>query len=93
MAGIEAPDLEFWNDTWPSNCTLAKLQVVKMTDLFGVPSEMEFAKFLLENSPVLETLSITPSAYVTKDGRIDMLIEFVRFRRASPLAEVIFTED
>lgn len=93
LAGIEAPDLEFWNDTWPSNCTLAKLQVVKMTDLFGVPSEMEFAKFLLENSPVLETLSITPSAYVTKDGRIDMLIEFVRFRRASPLAEVIFTED
>ena len=63
-----------------------------MTDMSGVPHEMEFFKFLLSRSPVLETLSIAPCVYVM-DGRLNMLIELVRFRRASPLAEIVFVQE
>ncbi|GMP83053.1 hypothetical protein CsSME_00037118 [Camellia sinensis var. sinensis] len=88
----EAPDLDFWEKECPSDCTFSLLETVKMTDMSGVPHEMEFIKFLLRNSPMLETMSITPSVYVT-DGRLNMLIELVRFRRASAQAEIIFIQD
>ncbi|GMP76904.1 hypothetical protein CsSME_00033377 [Camellia sinensis var. sinensis] len=86
----EAPDLDFWEKECPSDCTVSLLETVKMTDMSGVPHEMEFIKFLLRNSPMLETMSITPSVYY---GRLNMLIELVRFRRASAQAEIIFIQD
>lgn len=58
----------------------------------GVPHEMEFIKFLLKKSLVLETMRITPCAYVL-DGRLNMLIELVSFKRASPEAEILFIQD
>ena len=90
MASVEAPNLEFWAKECPKDCTFKQLKVLKMTDMSGVPHEMEFMKFLLANSPVLETMSITPCVYVM-DGRLNMLIQLVRFRRASAEAEIIFT--
>lgn len=63
-----------------------------MTDMSGVPHEMGFIKFLLRNSPVLEIMSITPSVYVT-EGRLNLLIELLRFKRASAEAEIIFVQD
>ncbi|KAF5929893.1 hypothetical protein HYC85_000105 [Camellia sinensis] len=99
----EAPDLDFWEKECPSDCTVSLLETVKMTDMSGVPHEMEFIKFLLRNSPMLETMSITPSVYClcseiyvdiyVTDGRLNMLIELVRFRRASAQAEIIFIQD
>ena len=65
---------------------------MKMTDMSGVPHEMEFIKFLLANSPALETMSISPCVYVM-DGRLNMLIELLRFRRASAQAEILFIQD
>lgn len=58
----------------------------------GGPHEMEFTKFLLSRSPELKIMSIMPCGYVI-DGRLNMLIELVRFRRASPQAEIIFIKD
>ncbi|XP_050221212.1 F-box/FBD/LRR-repeat protein At1g13570-like [Mercurialis annua] len=92
LAAVEAPDLDFWLKECPKNCTFEKLKGVKMTDMSGVPHEMEFIKFLLANSPVLETLSITPCVYVM-DGRVNMLVELLKFRRASALAEILFIQD
>lgn len=63
-----------------------------MTDISGVPHEMEFIKFLLRNSPVLEILSITPCAFLT-ERKMNMLIELVRFRRASAQAEILFIQN
>lgn len=63
-----------------------------MTDMCGVPHEMELIKKLLGNSPVLEKLSIVPCIYVT-ELKVDMLVELVRLRRASPLAEILFTQE
>ncbi|OMO72271.1 hypothetical protein COLO4_27737 [Corchorus olitorius] len=92
LAAVEAPDLDFWERKCPSDCTFKKLRVVKMTDVSGVPHEMEFIKFLLANSPVLETVSISPCVYVI-DGRVNMLIELLRFKRASAQAEIVFIPD
>lgn len=92
MVALEMPDLEFWENECPSYCTFKRLQTVKITDVCGVPHEMEFIKFLLEKSPALEKMSITPCMYVT-EGRLDMLVELVRFRRASPLAELLFIQE
>lgn len=66
--------------------------MVKMTDMSGVPHEMGFIELLLGSSPVLETMSITPSVYMT-EGRTRFLIELLRFRRASSGAEIIFLQD
>jgi hypothetical protein len=62
-----------------------------MTEMSGVPHEMEFIKFLLENSPVLEIMSITPCQFLM-EGRLNMLIELVKFRRASAQAEILFSQ-
>ena len=92
MAAVEVPDLGFWAEECPEDCTFKQLKVVKMTDMSGVPHEMEFLKFLLANSPGLETLCITPCVYVM-DGILNMLVQLVRFRSASAEAEITFTQD
>lgn len=92
LAAIEAPDLDFWSAQCPQGCSFKQLKSVKMTDMSGVPHEMQFIKFLLANSPVLKTLSITPCAYVM-DGGLNMLIQLNKFRRASADVEVLFIQD
>ncbi|KAJ4833844.1 hypothetical protein Tsubulata_015575 [Turnera subulata] len=92
LAAIEAQDVDFWSEDCPKDCTFKQLTFVKMTDMSGVPHEMQFIKFLLANSPVLKTLSIIPCAYVM-DGRLNMLIQLNKFRRASSDVEVLFIQD
>ncbi|GAB4828968.1 hypothetical protein Ancab_018628 [Ancistrocladus abbreviatus] len=92
LVTLEAPDLDFWESRCPSDCRFKCLKIVKMTDLCGVPHEMELIKFLLGNSPALQVMSIMSCVYVT-DARMNMLIELLRFRRASPLAEIRFIQD
>nr|XP_043613879.1 F-box/FBD/LRR-repeat protein At1g13570 [Erigeron canadensis] len=91
-SATEAPDLHFWEKECPCDCTFERLKIVKMTDMSGVPHEMAFIELLLGNSPVLEIMSITPSVYVT-EGRLNLLIELLRFKRASAEAEIIFVQD
>ncbi|KAJ8760381.1 hypothetical protein K2173_015048 [Erythroxylum novogranatense] len=92
LAAAEAPDLDFWEKECPKDCIFKHLKVVKMTDMSGVSHEMEFIKFLLASSPALKMMIITPCVYVT-DGRLKMLIELLRFRRASAQAELVFIQD
>ena len=92
LVATEAPDLDLWEKESLSKCKFKKLRLVKMTDMSSVPHEMEFIKFLLSRSPVLERMSINPCVYVM-DGRLNMLIELVRFRRASAKAEILFLLD
>ncbi|XP_015894253.3 F-box/FBD/LRR-repeat protein At1g13570 isoform X1 [Ziziphus jujuba] len=92
LAAIEALDLDLWEKESLSKCTFPKLKLVKMTEMSGVPHEMEFIKFLLGSSPELEIMSIMPCGYVV-DGRLNMLIELVKFRRASARAEILFIQD
>ncbi|KAL7587082.1 hypothetical protein Lser_V15G37022 [Lactuca serriola] len=91
-SATEARDLDFWENECPFECRFERLKMVKMTDMSGVPHEMGFIELLLGSSPVLETMSITPSVYMT-EGRTRFLIELLRFRRASSGAEIIFLQD
>ncbi|XP_074296031.1 F-box/FBD/LRR-repeat protein At1g13570-like isoform X2 [Silene latifolia] len=89
MVAFEAPDLDFWETECPSDCKFKQLKTVRMTDLCGAPHEMRLIKFLLENSPVLGSMTIAPCIYIT-EVKLDMLIELVSFRRASSLATIKF---
>ena len=87
MVAFEAPDLDFWENECPSDCKFKQLKTVKLTDLCGAPHEMGLIKFLLANSPILEKMTIAPCIYDT-EVKLEMLIELVSFRRASPLAVI-----
>ncbi|KAI3516801.1 hypothetical protein L1887_15845 [Cichorium endivia] len=88
----ELPDLDFWENECPFDCTFDRLKIVKMMDMFGFPHEVGFIGYLLRNSPVLETMSVTPSVYMTDDV-LSFLIELTRFQRASTKAEMIFGQN
>lgn len=92
QAATNTSDLDFWENECPSGSMLNQLKVVKLTEMSGVPHEMEFIKFLLGCSPVLEIMSIIPCVY-DMENQWKMLIELVKFRRASTRAEIIFDRD
>ncbi|EYU28924.1 hypothetical protein MIMGU_mgv1a006986mg [Erythranthe guttata] len=89
---MRSPDSEIWDEKFSIDCTFHKLKTVKLTDVSGVPHEMKFIKYLLERTPGLEEMSITPGLYVT-DKRLNMLIDLVSFRRASPQASIVFIHE
>ncbi|XP_043693908.1 F-box/FBD/LRR-repeat protein At1g13570-like isoform X2 [Telopea speciosissima] len=66
--------------------TFNKLRVVKFSKLFGMEIELVLIRFILANSPVLETMNIIPR----KNGIEELLLkQLLQFERASPLAEVV----
>lgn len=85
-------DLDFWEKECPSDYTFQQMKSVRLSDLSCVPHEMEFIKFMLPNSPVLVTIHVSASSYV-KDRVVHMLMELVRFRQASALAELTFKHE
>lgn len=70
-------------------CAFEELTMVKVTGISAVPHHLGFIEFMLESSPVLETMSITPSVNMT-DGRSSILTSVLKFPRASPEAEIVF---
>ncbi|XP_042503432.1 F-box/FBD/LRR-repeat protein At1g13570-like isoform X2 [Macadamia integrifolia] len=71
-------------------CTFNKLRVVDMSRLLGMKMELEFIKFILANSPVLETMNIIPAINGIDKGLL--LKELLRLKRASPQAEICVLE-
>jgi hypothetical protein len=64
-----------------------KLQRVKIEDISGTKSELDFIKFILLYSPVLQkVIFVTPVINVTPE----LMTELIRFRRVSGQAEVIY---
>ncbi|PNY00080.1 F-box/FBD/LRR-repeat protein [Trifolium pratense] len=88
-AATYAAGFEFWEKECPTDSILSQLKVVKLTEMSGVPHEIEFIKFLLGCSPALETMSIIPSMY-DLECQLKMLVELMKFRRASTKAEIYF---
>ncbi|KAA8532815.1 hypothetical protein F0562_033068 [Nyssa sinensis] len=74
------------------DCTLSQLQVVNISSVIGLPSELEFIKCLLACSPLLETMFIGCCAELDAIATLIMSKDLLRFRRASPKAEIIFGE-
>ncbi|KAL2349052.1 hypothetical protein Fmac_003052 [Flemingia macrophylla] len=85
----DIPDLDFWEKECLSGTTLNKLKSVKLSEMGGWSHEIEFMKYLLRRSPVLETLNIIPCVF-DMENNLRMLMELVKCRRASTRAEVVF---
>ena len=90
MPPVEASDMDFWESRYPSNYALKRLNAVFMTALSGVPHETEFIRFMLENSPKLEKLYIFPKD--ATEVKVDVLLELLRFQRASARAGIFFIQ-
>ncbi|KAK9945815.1 hypothetical protein M0R45_011312 [Rubus argutus] len=66
------------------SCSFTRLQHVKIHSFPAVEAALDFVKFLVLNSPALETMTL----YHYKDGS-DLARKLLRFRRASANLEII----
>ncbi|XP_027361199.1 F-box/FBD/LRR-repeat protein At1g13570 isoform X2 [Abrus precatorius] len=89
---IDTPDVDFWKKECRSDSTLCRLKIVKLSEMGGWPHEIEFMKFLLVRSPVLETMNIIPCVF-DMENNLKILLELVKCRRASTRAEVVFAHE
>ncbi|KAF8407778.1 hypothetical protein HHK36_006914 [Tetracentron sinense] len=93
FVGDEAVVTELVEDFWEAqghlDCSMNHLRVGRAYNIGGARPELQFIKFLLVNSPVLEKLNVTPKSGKNID-KMKMLEELLRFRRASTSAEIIY---
>ncbi|KAL6270664.1 hypothetical protein ACE6H2_027575 [Prunus campanulata] len=71
------------------NCQFTELQRVKMISMYGGKHELDFIRFLLLSSPVLERMTVKPASYNVSS---ELLKKLRRFRRASLCAEIIYLD-
>ncbi|KAL8112795.1 hypothetical protein AgCh_020187 [Apium graveolens] len=83
----KAANLDFWKNECPSNFTLKHLKRVKMSRVSD-GNCMEFLKFVLGCSPVLEVMSVSPWENCIE--KMNMANEVLHFRRASPKVDIRF---
>ncbi|KAM5549738.1 hypothetical protein ABKV19_000914 [Rosa sericea] len=77
------------------NCTLSQLRLVKITEISGVKAELDFIRFLLLSSPLLERMTITLPQFpepATVDGFPKLVKELLQFKRESKHAEIILLD-
>ncbi|XP_008236273.1 PREDICTED: F-box/FBD/LRR-repeat protein At1g13570-like isoform X2 [Prunus mume] len=67
----------------------SQLRFVKMSDVSDVKAELDFIRFLLLNSPVLEKIIVKP-AYA--DDSWELVKQLLRLGRASVHSEIIFLD-
>lgn len=78
----------FWEENhW--SCPFSQLRLVKVFNIPGIKHELNFIHFLLLTSPVLERMTVKPAV---NNGGWELLKQLLRFRRASPQAEIIFVD-
>lgn len=76
--------------------SLNQLQEVKLQRFIGTLPEMEFVRLLLAKSSALKVMHIQPPSKMVAGEQLKILKEIIRFKRASPEAEIIcedFSED
>ncbi|KAF8407745.1 hypothetical protein HHK36_006880 [Tetracentron sinense] len=80
---------DFWEAQGHLDCSMNHLRVVRASGILGLAPELQFIKFLLVSSPVLEILSVTPKPdeYIKET---EMLTELLRFQRASTIAKIVY---
>ncbi|XP_004292705.1 PREDICTED: F-box/FBD/LRR-repeat protein At1g13570-like [Fragaria vesca subsp. vesca] len=84
-------------------CSFTKLRFVKIQRISGVEAQLDFIRFLLISSPVLETMTVVflplePNAadenpdLAVHQHYLDVVTKLLRFRRASPNLEIIYSQ-
>ena len=79
---------EFLNALWTDGMC-ANLQVLKMIGINWRPNEMSFIELILSKARLLHTLLISRGNKLVMSNE-DALYELLRYRRASPDAQVLF---
>ncbi|KAF7123226.1 hypothetical protein RHSIM_Rhsim12G0067600 [Rhododendron simsii] len=82
-------DIDFLEMHGCSDVSLNQLREVDMENVSGTKPELEFIKFLLAKSPMLDTMLIKLKSQSVAD-ELQIVKELTRLRRASPQAEMNF---
>ncbi|GAU36610.1 hypothetical protein TSUD_387620 [Trifolium subterraneum] len=77
-----------WEDIFSGPALPIQVRVVKMDNISGTILELEFIKFLLLYSPVLEKMFVRPAEHVTPELKKSL----IGFERASRDAEVVWDD-
>lgn len=78
---------------FPSDVMFNHLKEVRLTLASGSIIEMQLAKLLLANSPMLERMLFTSCIVKASTAVKKLAAELTTFQRASPKAEVVFIEN
>ncbi|XP_050147824.1 F-box/FBD/LRR-repeat protein At1g13570-like isoform X3 [Malus sylvestris] len=70
------------------NCQLTKLRIVKITGIYGDKAELDFIRFLLSSSPVLEKMTVKPAT--ARDFQLVKML--LQFKRVSENAEIFYLD-
>lgn len=62
---------------------------MKITGISSIKSEVDFIRFLLSNSPMLEKMSVKPASV---NCGWELVKKLLRFKRASANAEIIYLD-
>ncbi|KAL8151727.1 hypothetical protein V2J09_021535 [Rumex salicifolius] len=84
---VEASHVSFMNFRCALNSKFEKLRVVKMEGVIGHLLEMEFIRYLLENSPMLEEMSFDVSYDLGTEEKQILKTELLGYTCASPIAK------
>ncbi|XP_062025373.1 F-box/FBD/LRR-repeat protein At1g13570-like isoform X2 [Rosa rugosa] len=71
------------------NFQLRKLQIVEVHGISSTKAGLDFIKFLLLNSPMLEKVFCKPASYYRS---LELLKKMIQFKRSSALAEIIYLD-
>ncbi|MCI10966.1 F-box/FBD/LRR-repeat protein, partial [Trifolium medium] len=80
------PDSYCWEEIFSGPAVPISIRHVSIEDISGIKFELDFIRFLLMYSPVLEKMIVKPGVNV----RPELMTELIRFKRASGQAEVIY---
>ncbi|XP_040364314.1 FBD-associated F-box protein At3g52670-like [Rosa chinensis] len=69
------------------NFQLRKLQIVEVHGISSTKAGLDFIKFLLLNSPMLEKVFCKPASHYSSP---ELLKKMIQFKRSSSLAEIIY---
>lgn len=83
----EAVALDFWKRECPADFTFKHLKRVNMSFLSN-EHDLEFIKFVLGRSPVLEVMRVSPREVY--NGNMNMVNEVLHFQHASPKVDIRF---
>jgi hypothetical protein len=75
-----------WEDIFSRPDLPLKVRHVTIGTISGFRPELDFIRFLLLNSPMLEKMTVKPLGNV----RPEFVTELIRFKRASGEAEIIY---
>ncbi|CAL2279436.1 unnamed protein product [Prunus armeniaca] len=68
---------------------VTQLRLVRISYIFDLKTELDFIRFLLLNSPVLEKMIVTPD---DASDSLELIKQFLRLGRASVHSEIIFLD-